>query len=112
MEKEEINYSTYKYALVFRKLLESNKEQKKQNQKQNLKDHLLIDSYDKLSSSSRLRKSTLIDIFWARANPGGSSIDAIINGFGKSFTEFGMIYDSITEKEVNEFKSLIAKKDS
>lgn len=69
----------------------------------------IIDSYGKLEISSGLRKATLIDFASGKSNPSGTTIAAILDALEMSLSEFGAVYDKITERQILEYKKEIEK---
>lgn len=103
--KEQIHIQL-KYALAFRKLMNEHRLKSLEGEK----GEDIVNSFDKLDSITRLRKATLLDIFWGKSNPSATSIVLIIEALGKTYAEFGLVYDNITEKEIQDFRRLISRR--
>jgi transcriptional regulator with XRE-family HTH domain len=98
-----------KYGLAFKKLLEENKGKKLTNKSAGLIDHKLVSSLGQLSSATGLRKATISEVFAGKTNPEGTTIDAILEGLGKTFTQFSYYYDGITTEELQSYGEEIAR---
>ena len=108
-KSKEQEFIQLKYALAFKKLLDENKAKKLENKAVDIKDHNLVDSLGKLSSATGLRVATLSDVFTGKSNPEAVTIDLIIEGLGKTFSQFGFYYDHLDEKKVLEYRKEIEK---
>ena len=104
IDKQQAELIQLRFGLTQKLILDQNKSKAIDNPKKDI-----IDSYGKLETSSGLRKATLIDFASGKSNPSGTTIAAILEALDMSFSEFGAIYDKITEKEVLEYKKEIEK---
>ena len=106
-----------KYAFTFSKLLglfaineteegTEEKEEKKGKVAKSKKEP--ITQLGQLSAETELRPATISDIFLGRSNLKATTINLILKTLGKSYTEFGEVFDNIPEKEFSEFKSRIS----
>jgi transcriptional regulator with XRE-family HTH domain len=99
MDKEQAELIQLRFGLTLKLILDENKSKTIDNPKKDI-----IDSYGKLEINSGLRKATLIDFAAGKSNPSGTTIAAILDALEMSLSEFGMVYDKITEKEILEYK--------
>lgn len=67
-------------------------------------------SFRELESESGIRHATIVEIVNGKKNPAWSTIDALLEGLAISLTEFASVYDSLTKKEVLEYKQEIQRK--
>jgi transcriptional regulator with XRE-family HTH domain len=104
MDKQQAELMQLRFGLTLKLILDENKSKALSNPKKDV-----IDSYGKLELSSGLRKATLIDFASGRSNPSGTTIAAILDALEMSLSEFGIVYDKITEKEILEYKKEIEK---
>jgi len=101
-----------KYGLAFTKLLEENQAKKVANDKAGIQDVKLSSSLGGLSSETGLRKATLSVIFAGKSNLEALTINLILKGLGKSFTQFSNYYDNLTDGDLEKFKTEIQKNKS
>lgn len=104
MDKQQAELIQLRFGLTLKLILDENKSTAIDNPKKDI-----IDSYGKLELSSGLRKATLIDFASGKSNPSGTTIAAILEALEMSLSEFGAYYDTITEKEILEYKKEIEK---
>jgi transcriptional regulator with XRE-family HTH domain len=104
MDKQQAELVQLRFGLALKLILDENKSKAIDNPKKDI-----IDSYGKLEISSGLRKATLIDFASGKSNPSGTTIAAILEALEISLSEFGTVYDKITEKEILEYKKEIEK---
>jgi transcriptional regulator with XRE-family HTH domain len=104
MDKQQAELIQLRFGLTLKLILEENKSKAIDNPKKDI-----IDSYGKLEMSSGLRKATLIDFALGKSNPSGTTIAAILEALEMSLSEFGLVYDKITEREILEYKKDIEK---
>lgn len=112
MENKEKQNIKLKFGLAFKKILDRNKEllvKMKEDRRVNDK---LIASFGKLESSSGVPKATLVRIVSGKKNAAATTIAAVLEALEIKLSEFGIIYDSITEKEITEYKFSIENKRS
>lgn len=110
MDDREKDFIKLRFGLALTRLLDDRKAVGKSNKLEGIRDRNLVDSYLKLERASGLPKATVIGIFQGRINAASSSLSAILDALGASFTSFGEIYDSINDEELVEFARLIAEK--
>lgn len=94
MEKDVEEYIKTKIALTLNILLERNKETNRK-----------INSYGKIAINAEIRKATVTKIFNADSTPNSITLISIINALGYSLTEFAQVYESLTERHINEFNA-------
>jgi transcriptional regulator with XRE-family HTH domain len=104
MDKKQAELIQLRFGLTLKLILDENKTKAVDNPKKDI-----IDSYGKLEISSGLRKATLIDFASGKSNPSGTTIAAILDALDISLSEFGRVYDGITEKEIIDYKKEIEK---
>ena len=102
MDKQQAELIQLRFGLTLKLILDENKSTAIDNPKKDI-----IDSYGKLETSSGLRKATLIDFASGKSNPSGTTIAAILEALEISLSEFGAVYDKITEREILEYKKAI-----
>lgn len=110
MDDREKSLIKLRFGLALTRLLDERKAIGKRNKLQGIKDRNLIDSYLKLERASGLPKATLIGIFQGRINAASSSLAVILEALETGLTNFGELYDSITEEELLDFSNLLAQK--
>lgn len=110
MDDREKSLIKLRFGLVLTRLLDERKAIGKRNKLQGIKDRNLVDSYLKLERASGLPKATIIGIFQGRINAASSSLAVILEALEVSFTNFGELYDRITEDELLGFSNLLAQK--
>ncbi|TXI91091.1 MAG: hypothetical protein E6Q36_00100 [Chryseobacterium sp.] len=109
MDDKEKAVIKLRYALAFKKILDRNKEIAQKNKLEGKKDADLISTNYRLEKWSGIPKATLIGLLQGRINAASTTIAAILDAFGMSFSEFGLFYDSITEKEIALYKESLTK---
>ncbi|MCF3111669.1 helix-turn-helix transcriptional regulator [Niabella sp. CC-SYL272] len=67
------------------------------------------DSYDKLSSSTGVRKGTISDTITAKTDIRGSTLYRLLGALGYSFAQFGAIFDAVTEQEIDDHIERLTK---
>lgn len=67
-------------------------------------------SFRKLESASGIRHATIVEIVNGKKNPSWSTIDALLEGLGIDLTRFAIIYDSITDEEILDYKKEVEKR--
>jgi transcriptional regulator with XRE-family HTH domain len=104
MDKQQAELIQLRFGLTLKLILDENKTKAADKPKKDI-----IDSYGKLEISSGLRKATLIDFASGKSNPSGTTIAAILEALEISLSEFGAVYDKITERQIIEYKKEIEK---
>jgi hypothetical protein len=104
MDKQQAELIQLRFGLTLKLILDENKSKAIDNPKKDI-----IDSYGKLEISSGLRKATLIDFASGKSNPSGTTIAAILDALEMSLSEFGVVYDKITEREILDYKRVMEK---
>lgn len=109
MEKQQAEKARLRFGLTLKLIIDRNKLKALQNAKNDIKDRNLIDSYGKLESSSGLTKATLINFASGKKDGSCTTIAAILEALDITLTEFAIIYDKITEKDISDYKKNIEK---
>jgi transcriptional regulator with XRE-family HTH domain len=100
---EEQVYIKYRYALAIKMLQEKNKKLKKKNDKKGIEDINLDQSYDDISSSTGLRKATISNIITGVSEIKSYTLYLILKSLGFSYSQFGKVFDNLSEQEVCEY---------
>lgn len=95
-----------RHAIAFTKLLELNA---KTNIKEKKGTSSKIINLAQLSIDTELRPATLSGIFLGRSNLKATTIIQILNSLGRSYSEFALVYEKISEKDITEFKKKISQ---
>jgi len=106
---EEQVYVKYKYALALKKLQEKNKIQKKKNDRKGIVDNSFDHSYGAISSSTGLRAATISNIITGSAEIKTFTLYLILSSLNVSYSQFGKVFDKLTETEVINYKNQITK---
>ena len=101
MDVKEKLLAKYKLALTIQKIISNNLSKNKEGS---------VTSLRKLAASSETEYSIIQKISSNKKDPQFSTLAAIIDGFGISFSEFERIYDSISDEEIDEYKNLLKEK--
>lgn len=109
MDDKEKAIIKLRYALAFKKILDKNKETAANNKLEGKKDPDLISTYYRLEKWSGIPKATIIGLLNGRINAASTTIAAILDALGMTFSEFGFYYDSITEGEIAAYKESLLK---
>lgn len=99
-ETSQLETIKLKYALAFRKLLEENVKSKAEG---NTPFNMVLNT-NQLSDTIQRRPATISDIFNAKSIPNGLTIVQILEGLGKSYSDFARYFDNFTKSELNKFK--------
>ncbi|WP_018629974.1 helix-turn-helix domain-containing protein [Niabella aurantiaca] len=100
-EEEGLYWIKCRYALALRKLISKNKAANRHLHPSSFPG--IDDSYDKLSSSTGLRKATISDIINAKSEMKTYTLYRVLHALGYNLTQFGKIFDAITEAELHEY---------
>jgi transcriptional regulator with XRE-family HTH domain len=109
MDEREKDHIKLRIGLALWRLLEEKKAVGARNRQEGVKDSKLVDSYLKLERASGLPKATLIGIFQGRINAASSSLWAILEALGASFTTFGKVLDGISEADLGGYREILKK---
>lgn len=60
-------------------------------------------SYEKIATEIDVRSATVSDLFNFKDDSKATTLLAIIYGMNRTLTEFGIVFDSITEQQVTDF---------
>jgi len=105
MEILEKEYKKLRFGLAFKKVMDQNKDNdplKKVNDD--------ATSFRKIEKASGIRHASIVQIINGKKNASWSTIDAIIEGLEMTLTQFAVIYDALTQEEVEEHKKEIERK--
>lgn len=106
---EEQVFIKYKYALALKKLQDRNKKLKQQSEKKGIKDIKLDKSYGDISSSTGLRAATISDIINGNSELKGYTLYLILNSLGFTYTQFGKVFDNLTDNDVVTYQKDVEK---
>jgi hypothetical protein len=67
-------------------------------------------SFRELESNSGIRHATIVEIVNAKKNAAWTTVAALLEGLNIKVNEFGYVYDSITEKEILNYKNQLEEK--
>lgn len=101
VKSEEQILNQYRYALALRMLLELNKKAVKKGLRNETN---LDDSYNKISSSTNLRKATISEALSGLSEIKAFTIHQILTSLGKTYTQFGKIIDQLSDSDIMKFK--------
>lgn len=101
MDAKEKLIARYKLGLTIQKIISNNLSKDGEG---------LITSLRKLAASSDTEYSIIQKITSGKKDPQFSTLAAIIDGFGISFSEFSRFFDSITKDEIDRYKSNLKEK--
>lgn len=109
IDKKESEAAKYKLGLALKTILDKNKAIAGENKKKGIKDPNLISSFGKLETNTGLRKATIVDIVSAKRKAEFPSVAAILAAFNLSLSEFGKIYDNISDSQIASYKLELSK---
>ena len=109
MEGKEKDHIKLKAALVFKRIIDSNKKAAEKLKDQNEGDLYLITSYRKWEAASGIPIASISEIMSGDRNAAITTLVTLINTLGVSVEEFGRAFDAITESEIREFKKELLK---
>lgn len=109
MDNEEKIYRQLKFGLTIKKLLDNNKAIEEENKKRGLEDPDLVTSFGKLFLASGITKSMIIEIVNGKRNMSCTTFSALLEGLSLTMGEFAEVYDSITEKQLIEYRKKVDK---
>lgn len=95
MDVKEKLLARYKLAITIQKIISNNGSRNEDG---------LVTSLRKLAASSQTEYSIIQKITSGKKDPQFTTLIAIIDGFGISFSEFSKIFDSISDEEIDEYK--------
>lgn len=101
MDVKEKLIARYRLAITIQKIISNN---------EGRNDSGLVTSLRKLAASSQTEYAIIQKITSGKKDPQFSTLAAIIDGFGISFSEFSKVYDSITEKDIEGYKTSLKEK--
>lgn len=108
-KSREQEFIQFKYALALYRLLLDNKAKAIEIKKKGKEDVQLADSIGSLSSTTGLRKATISYILSGLSDIKGSTLDLLLDGLGKSYSQFAKYIDSFSEADVLEYKKIKEK---
>ena len=100
MKEDLLPHIPIKIAITLAKLLEASK----QSPPTIIHNEEVADSYNKIALNAGVRKATVSDSFNAKSDIQSSTLILIIKGMGYKLEDFAKLYDSIEDKEVQEFE--------
>lgn len=100
IKSEEQIFIQYKYGLALKKLLAANKKEAAKG----VNMEVIDDSYNKISSSTNLRKATISNVLSGLSEVKAYTLHQILSSLGKSYTQFGKIMDQLSDAEVQKYK--------
>jgi hypothetical protein len=109
MEDKEKLYIKLRFGLSLRRILDRNKQVSIENESNGIINRDLIKSFGKLEISSGIPKATLIRIVSGKINTASTTLAAIIDALEMSLSEFGIFYDAVSEKDIEEYKKAITE---
>jgi hypothetical protein len=65
----------------------------------------MVVNTNQLFDTIQRRPATISDIFNAKSTPNGLTIVQILEGLGKSYSDFPNCFDNFTKSELNKFKN-------
>ncbi|QLE01989.1 helix-turn-helix domain-containing protein [Galbibacter sp. BG1] len=65
---------------------------------------LVGNSYNTIALNAGIRKATVTDIFNAKSSPNATTLFLIIEAMGHKLNDFSKIYDSLRDREIQDFK--------
>lgn len=101
MDAKEKLLARYKLALTIQKIISDNQTKTKDG---------LVTSLRKLAASSETEYAIIQKITASKKDPQFSTIAAIIDGLGISFSEFFQRFDSVSTEETEHYKSTLKEK--
>ncbi len=96
-----------KFAITLNTLIERNKKKREKNNRKGEESIGLDDSLGKISSSTGLRKATLSDIINLKSELKGFTLYLILSSLKSTFTEFGRIYDKVSDDSAHSYIKMI-----
>ena len=99
MEKAIEDNIKFKIAISLKILLEK----RKNNSINIIKEDSLGVSYNTIALNADIRKATVSNIFNANTSPNSITLVLIIEAMGYNLIDFSKIYDSIKEKDIQNF---------
>lgn len=97
----EQNIYKIKVIISLKKLLERGK-----NLQKEVKDNKVVYSYHGVASSALLRKATINDTLNGITSPKATTLISIVEAMEFTMTDFGKVFDSISEEEILDYKNL------
>jgi len=101
MDVNEKLIARYKLAITIQKIISNNTDRNEKG---------LVTSLRKLAASSETEYAIIQKITSGKKDPQFSTLATIIDGLDISFSEFSQIYDSVTEKDIQDYKSSLKQK--
>lgn len=101
MDAKEKILAKYKLAVTIQKIISINVDRNEDG---------LVTSLRKLAASSQTECAIIQKITSGKKDPQFSTLAAIIDGFEISFSEFSNVYDSVSEKDIEEYKNSLKEK--
>lgn len=104
MKNELISNINIQIAISLKRLLDTNRNIFPN--KGSDSDEEIIRSYNEIALQADIRKATVSDAFNAKSKsgPNATTLILIVESMGYNLNDFAVLYDSITEVEIAEFK--------
>src|SRR5690554_4279922 len=100
MKQELMSDINAKIAISLNKLLDASRSLRPS--RNNEED--IANSYNKIALNADIRKATVSDTFNGKSVPTTVTLILIVEGMGYKLSDFALIYESIKEIEIKEFK--------
>jgi transcriptional regulator with XRE-family HTH domain len=111
MENKEKEYRKLKFGLALKKVMDEVAKKQELSGEDKDKGKAKLLSFRKLESTSGIRHATIVEIVNGKKNAAWSTVDALLEGLEIDLTQFALIYDSLSEQEVLQYKKeLLLKK--
>lgn len=104
MEQKEKDYTKLKLATCVRKILNENRLRDANNKSKGIEDMSLVDSLRQIEAASGLSFTIIQSTSTGKRDPQFTTLIALIDSLGISFSKFASIYDKISEAEIEEVK--------
>jgi hypothetical protein len=100
----------FKIGLALRMIIGANKALGKDETMKTSKKPLPEKSYGGISSTTGIRSATVSDIINGKSEPKATTLIYILDSLGASMSDFGKIFDSLSNRQVKEYILEITKK--
>jgi hypothetical protein len=95
MDAKEKLVARYRLGLTIQKIISNNTSEEEES---------LVTSLRKLAAASETEYAIIQKISSVKKDPQFSTLAAIVDGFNMTLSEFANVYESISEKEIEEYK--------
>jgi hypothetical protein len=111
MEDRDKKNIKLKFGLSIQKVLDRNKDLSlSKGESSQDDDDILIKTYGRLATLSGIPKASVIRIVSGKINMASSTLGVIIETLGLTLSEFGQYYDSISDKDIQEYDKKLSLK--